>query len=150
MNKLLMILVLMTTASTSLANEMVKPVNALFDAMRNHDSQKILAQFTETALLQRALPGGDIQQTDIKKFAAGIGQSTRSLDEHLLSIKIHQQDNLASVWTPYAFYLDSKLSHCGVNSFQLVKTADGWKIHYLIDNSHPGDCQQFISAHNGL
>lgn len=46
---------------------------------------------------------------------------------------ISMEQSLASVWTPYTFYIDGKVSHTGTNSFQLVKTPDGWKIQYIID-----------------
>ena len=69
------------------------------------------------------------------------------IDEQILSIEIKQNANLATVWTPFTFYLDQKLSHCGVNSFQLVKTTNGWKINYLIDNAFQGDCEEFIKHH---
>jgi len=32
------------------------------------------------------------------------------------------------VWTPYDFWVDGKFSHCGIDIFDLVKTAEGWKI----------------------
>jgi hypothetical protein len=35
---------------------------------------------------------------------------------------------IASVWTAYDFWVDGKFSHCGVDVFDLVKTAEGWKI----------------------
>lgn len=122
-------------------------VVAMFDAMRAHNGESFLNQFTNTALLERALPGGEVKQSDISKFAEMINKPGRYLDEHLLSITTHQSDNLASVWTPYAFYLDEKLSHCGVNSFQLIKIDGVWKIQYLIDNTHVGDCEAFIELH---
>jgi hypothetical protein len=31
-------------------------------------------------------------------------------------------------WAPYDFHLDGKLSHCGIDSFGLVRGADGWRI----------------------
>ncbi|HUH33176.1 MAG TPA: hypothetical protein VLZ28_04430, partial [Daejeonella sp.] len=49
-------------------------------------------------------------------------------------------DNLASVWTSYQFYIGDKFSHCGVNSFQLVKGKEGWKIVYLIDTRRKENC----------
>jgi len=32
------------------------------------------------------------------------------------------------VWAPYDFWIDGKLSHCGTDAFDLIKTEDGWKI----------------------
>ncbi|MBC3765164.1 hypothetical protein [Neptunicella marina] len=124
------------------------PINNLFDAMREHDGTKLQAQFMPDALLQRVNKTGEMQNNDISKFANIISESKNHLDEHLLGVTVQQSDNLASVWTPYAFYLDGKLRHCGVNSFQLVLVEDKWKIQYLIDNVHQGDCEAFIQQHS--
>ena len=120
------------------------PINNLFDAMRSHDGEKLLAQFTQQAILARASKSNDVKISDINKFAASITKSTKDLDEQLFNITMNKNGNLASVWTPFAFYLDGKLSHCGVNSFQLVQQNNHWKIHYLIDNTYQGDCLGFI------
>ena len=120
------------------------PINALFDAMRAHDKDKILAQFASNASLQRVEKNNQVRNSDIAKFAASIAKSDKYLDEQLLSQTISYSGNLASVWTPFVFYIDGKLSHCGVNSFQLIKTTDGWKIHHLMDNGYQGDCLDFI------
>jgi hypothetical protein len=129
--------------------ELTKPVLQLFDAMRDHDGDKLSSQFTSSALLQRATVSGAIKSTDIQKFATSISNAEKELNEVLLSVEVQSQGNLASVWTPYVFYVDQKVSHCGVNSFQLVETKDGWKIQYLIDNVYQGDCQSFINKYSG-
>ncbi|MEP1446719.1 MAG: hypothetical protein ABJK37_11470 [Paraglaciecola sp.] len=133
---------------TPIDNAVVAPIYRLFDAMRTHDQHKILGQFTDNALLQRITNTGEIIDTDVKKFALSISKNTAKLDEHLLAVTIHQQNELASVWTPFAFYLNDKLSHCGSNSFQLVQVNNEWKIHYLIDVTYTGDCQAFVAKHN--
>ncbi len=53
--------------------------------------------------------------------------------EKLLSYTIKIDGNLASVWTPYEFYLNGKFSHCGANSFQLFDNNGKWEIIYLVD-----------------
>jgi hypothetical protein len=40
---------------------------------------------------------------------------------------------MAMAWTPYAFYLGDTLSHCGVNTFHLIRRGDDWKVFYLVD-----------------
>ena len=121
----------------------LQPITHLFDAMREHNGKKFLLQFSEKAILQRVKQDGSIQTSKLKQFAESIASSTNSLDEQLLSVSLHKQGSLASVWTPYIFYLDGKVSHCGHNSFQLVKFAGEWKIQYLIDNVFDGDCDDF-------
>ena len=54
---------------------------------------------------------------------------------------IHVDANLASAWTPYEFYVNDKFSHCGVNSFQLVKLKGNWVITYLIDTRRREACK---------
>lgn len=146
MKRILFIMLIMLP-QTALANAVQLPINNLFDAMREHNGDKLLQQFSKDAQLHRAEVDGTVSVADIEKFASSITKSTKYLDEHLLDIIVHQQANLASVWTPYAFYLDQKLSHCGVNSFQLIKQKGSWKIHYLIDNTHQGDCNVFINRY---
>lgn len=150
MRKLILALAALSTvifSQYSYAESPLSPITNLFDAMRAHDGEKLLAQFTESAILQRATNNQVIKTSEINKFATSITKSTKYLDEHLLSNAIQESGNLATVWTPYAFYLDGKLSHCGVNSFQLVKINKIWKIHYLIDNTYEGSCEDFITKH---
>jgi hypothetical protein len=54
-------------------------------------------------------------------------------DERIVITDLKIDGDLASVWAPYKFYLDDKFSHCGVDVFQLMKTAAGWKIIYIVD-----------------
>lgn len=135
---------------TNLANEqtqVLSPINNMFDAMREHDSKKFLKQFTEEAILERATKNNEVKQSDLMKFAEFIEGSKKHLDEKLFNIKIQESGNLAAAWAPFAFYIDGKLSHCGVNSFQLIKQNELWKIRYLMDNAYQGDCLEFIKRH---
>ncbi|MBT8384659.1 MAG: nuclear transport factor 2 family protein [Bacteroidia bacterium] len=61
-------------------------------------------------------------------------------DEKLLSYGINIDNSMANVWTPYEFYYNGIFSHCGVNSFQLYKENDQWKIIYLIDTRRKQNC----------
>jgi hypothetical protein len=61
--------------------------------------------------------------------------------EKLLSYDIKIDGNLASVWTPYEFYLNGRFSHCGANSFQLFHNNGKWEIIFLVDMRRRGDCK---------
>ena len=121
-------------------------VNQLFDGMKNVDSAMILQSFTDSAILQtisRSAEGKVRVRTDqVAQFAASISkQSKGSLDEQIVFESIKIDGDLASVWTPYKFYFSGKLSHCGVNSFQLVRVKGAWKIQYLIDTRRRTGCE---------
>ena len=52
-------------------------------------------------------------------------------------------DTTAMVWYPYDYYLDGKWSHCGVDTFNLVRTDDGWKIATMTWSvEQPPACQR--------
>ena len=41
-------------------------------------------------------------------------------------VRVHK--GIATLWAPYDFWLNGAFSHCGIDSFELVKTGDGWKL----------------------
>ena len=131
------------TPSTSV----LMPINNMFDAMRQHDGKKFIAQFTEQAILERVNKENNVETSDLNEFSDFINETSKHLDEKIFNIKINKSGNLASAWVPFAFFLDGKLSHCGVNSFQLIKQHELWKIRYLMDNTFLGDCEAFIKKH---
>lgn len=60
--------------------------------------------------------------------------------EKILDYKIQIDGGMAHVWAPYEFWYNGEFSHCGVNSFQLFKDKDTWKIIYLVDSRRKEDC----------
>ncbi len=76
---------------------------------------------------------------DFDEFVRFVGTPTKDKYKEKIEFEaIHAEKSLASVWTPYKFYLNGKVSHCGTNSFQLVKSDAGWKIQYIIDTRRKG------------
>ena len=65
----------------------------------------------------------------------------RKFEEKLLDFSIQVDGNMANAWTPYEFWYQEELSHCGVNSFQLIKEDDKWKIIYLVDTRRREGCK---------
>ena len=62
------------------------------------------------------------------------------LFEKIFEPVIQVEDGLANVWVRYEFYVDDKFSHCGIDSFLMVKTANGWKIAALSDTRRRTGC----------
>jgi len=126
--------------------EAVKAViDELFDGMRAKNSEKILSVFSDDAIMQtiQNKPEGTVIATNsVTDFAKNIGSipEERQLDERLTDYVINVDANMATAWTPYQFYVNEKFSHCGVNSFQLVKIDHAWKIVYIIDTRRTEAC----------
>ncbi len=84
-----------------------------------------------------------VKNDSIQDFITSVSQMSKGdLDERIVIEAIHTDGNLASVFTPYSFYFREKLSHCGANSFQLVKQNNEWKIQYIIDTRRKDNCKE--------
>ncbi|MCU7614896.1 nuclear transport factor 2 family protein [Chryseobacterium sp. GMJ5] len=116
-------------------NELIKAkIQQLFTGMKNADPEMIKTAFTENAILQSVSKNGTVKNENIAEFIASISKlSKNDADERITFESVLIDDNLASVFTPYEFYYKGNFSHCGVNSFQMVKQNGSWKIQYLID-----------------
>lgn len=119
-----------------------KSVNKLFLAMKNSDSVELADSFSKTAVLQTITRTGEIKNETVAEFANSIGRSHKNdLDERIEFEAVHIAGNLAAVWAPYQFYYKGNFSHCGVNSFQLIKENGVWKIQYIIDTRKKENCK---------
>tara|TARA_R110002074_G_scaffold161480_6_gene319464 strand:+ start:23655 stop:24122 length:468 start_codon:yes stop_codon:yes gene_type:complete len=63
-----------------------------------------------------------------------------NFQERILNYSIQIDGNMANAWTPYEFWINNQFHHCGVNSFQLFREENRWKIIYLIDTRRKSDC----------
>ena len=121
-------------AQNSTEKEVVKPIENLFNAMKSADSIGVKNAFSSSAIMQTFNKNNEIRTEKVEDFAKQVGSSkVGDLDERFTISKILIDGNMASVWVPYQFYYKGNFSHCGVNSFQLAKINNEWKIQYIID-----------------
>jgi len=132
--------------SQSVDEEAVKQtVNNLFLGMKTGDSTLAASAFGSNSILQTIVSkdGRNTVRTEpVSEFIKFVGTPhQQKYDERIVFTKILTDGPLASVWTDYKFYVNEKFSHCGVNSFQLVKGEKGWQIVYLIDTRRKDQCK---------
>lgn len=142
---LLSILALSQAAVAQSEEENVKRVvEQLFDGMREADSSLVSAVFaTDVRMLTIVERGGktSLREGAVADFLQAVGTPHDEVwDEHILDYEIRIDDQLATVWAPYRFYLGNRFSHCGVNAFQLYKSAEGWKIIQITDTRWKEPC----------
>ena len=118
--------------------EVRQTVTRLFDAMRARDTAALRAVFDSNARLVTTFNRNGIPVTDAtpaNDFIRVVATAApgQLLDERISDTEIDVEDNLASVWTKYKFYVGTQFSHCGVDAMQLAKTTEGWKIIALAD-----------------
>ena len=121
--------------------EIIKPIENLFNAMKSADSLGVKNAFSGSAIMQTFGKNQEIRTDKVEDFAKQVGASQAGdLDERFTISKILVDGNMASVWVPYQFYYKGNFSHCGVNSFQLAKINNEWKIQYIIDTRRKDNC----------
>lgn len=115
-----------------------KSISTFFEGMHTSDTLKIKSVCSETMLLQSISEGKNGTKLVTEKaseFYKSIAEipATMKIEERLLDYKIQIDGAMAHAWTPYEFYINGKLSHKGVNSFQLFRDNGIWKIIYIVD-----------------
>jgi hypothetical protein len=117
-----------------------------FDAFHAQDSIAIKKTVYPSILLQTIgvnKEGKSVLKTenftDLVESIISIPDST-NFQERILSYSIQIDGNMANAWTPYEFWINNEFHHCGVNSFQLFREENTWKIIYLIDTRRKRDC----------
>ena len=128
------------------ADAVKQTVTAFFDGMRRGDSTAVRRTLAPAAVFHGfgSKPGQlvTLEIESINGFLKAVGTPHPEIwDERVQFERVLIDANLASVWAPYEFYLGSKFSHCGYDSFQLVKLADGWKIAHVIDTRRKEKCR---------
>ena len=81
-----------------------------------------------------------MQSTDARSGTAVFGSSTLDgllqrvetgeavMTERMWDAEVRVAGALATIWTPYDFYIGSDFSHCGIDVATLMRRDGGWKI----------------------
>jgi len=129
-----------SVGSATSEKEVKQVIQNMFHAMKQADTTLLKTCFSDKVIFQTILnkpEGATIKTESINDFIQSIGKQTPNvLDERIEFGAIQIDPLMATVWTPYSFYYKGQYSHKGVNSFQLVKLKEGWKIQYLIDTRY--------------
>ena len=126
-------------ATTSDEQEVLVPINAMFDSMAKHDP---------VALKKPLLPGGTMvlmrngkpNQLTFDAFADIVAKPGKSqIEERIHDPLVRVDNDLAVVWAPFDFLVDGKVDHCGTDLFNLVKADGRWLIASVADTGRK-DC----------
>lgn len=121
-------------------------VDQFFDAFHAQDSVRLKSFAAPDVVLQSIGKNGKGEvlwrKEKFENFVKSIASipETTKFEEKLLSYSIQVDGVMANAWTEYEFWINGEFSHCGVNSFHLVKLDGEWKISYLIDTRRRAAC----------
>lgn len=108
------------------------PIRELLHGLEVSDPAPILAATIPDGAITatRTAPEGTHQRRTLRwaEFAAQFKPDGKRVVESLGQPAIELDDDVAMVWAPYTVTIDGKLSHCGYDHFDLVRTDGRWKI----------------------
>ncbi len=118
--------------------ELVAAVDTFFEYLHRRDTAQLRQTFhpqvsMKSVQYKNGLPV--LTETTLPEMLQNIGKlpMTTKIQEKLLGYHVQIDAELATVWTPYQFFINDQLSHCGANAFTLVKTDGKWLIINIID-----------------
>ncbi|HEY2017097.1 MAG TPA: hypothetical protein VGH38_26510 [Bryobacteraceae bacterium] len=115
-------------------------VQRLFAAMATHDAAAARELFVPEAQLFSVRADGTTAAMPHDRWLDRWGASKDTWLERIWNPKPLEHSPIAVVWAEYDFHLNGKFSHCGIDSFSLLKTATGWKIAYISDTRETTGC----------
>lgn len=139
-------LIAATTPTPAVAQGDAGPMAAvqqIFEGMRTANPgmvREVFAPDARFAVLDRRDGPARLAVQGVDGWIAAIGESGGQWNEQIYDVVVHVDRDMASIWAPYTFYLDGGLRHCGINSIELLRGADGWRVTQLSDTRQTADC----------
>ncbi len=107
-------------------------IDKLWEAMAAHKPADIVALHTAEAQLVAIMKNREgktvVRTIKAEDFSKNFAEKKSEIFEDMYAPKVEVTGDYAQVWGRYVFFINSKISHCGVNSFHLVRTDAGWRI----------------------
>ena len=75
-------------------------------------------------------------------FSKFFTDKTAVIKETMYDPQVIVDGDWAMVWGRYVFWVSGKVSHCGIDQFNLVRTEAGWKIANGASTIDPGACTE--------
>lgn len=118
-------------------------VEQIFEGMRQADAamvRAVLAPDARFAAVDTRNVPASVEVQSVQGWLDAIGDSGGSWDEQIYDVEVRVDGNMASAWVPYTFYLDGSISHCGINSIEMLHDGAGWKVTQISDTRRRTDC----------
>ena len=106
-------------------------VQAFFDTMTAKDvegARKILQPQGRFHAMRMRDGKPDVRAFSNEEYFATLQAGAQKMRERMWNADVRIHGLIATVAGPYDFWIDGKLSHCGTDAFDLIKTEDGWKL----------------------
>jgi len=112
--------------------EVLAALQSVFDALASGDSAlltRVMEPDVQLVSIEEDAEGATgVEHRTLQQMAARIADAEEPFIERMFEPVVHVAGPLATVWTPYDFYVGERFSHCGVDVATLVRREGGWRI----------------------
>lgn len=118
-------------------------VNLFFKVLETKDTVLYNTLVYPNAQIWTIRPQQDVLKIAMRSFSddmISLVAMKPVIEERPVSYEIKVHNNIAIVWAPYTLSLSGKFSHCGVDVFTLLRSAEGWKIVSTVYSVEPDGC----------
>lgn len=125
-------------------------INKMFAEMANHNPPAIAEVWTKESSLVAIVAGRDGKKRTVtftgETFSKNFAEKKGEIKEDMYAPKVEVDGDIALISGRYAFFVDGKLSHCGLNAFQLVRLDGVWKVANAVSSIDAGGCNETEKA----
>ncbi len=122
-------------AAQSAKDDVLRTGQAVFDAMARRDTVELKRLVHPAAQLIATAGTGDSAVASVStrpQFLSQVATMAEVPLERMWNPEVRISGGVATIWTPYDFHVGSTWSHCGIDSFQLVRTGAGWQVTSIV------------------
>jgi hypothetical protein len=123
----------------------LETVRELFRALGSRDLARIEELHLPQALTVTSRSAGESEYPAVRtvpEVLESIGSVTVPMLERMWDAEVRVDGDIASVWTPYDFWVDGSFSHCGHDAVHLVRVNGSWRISAVTYTvAQPPECR---------
>jgi D-alanyl-D-alanine carboxypeptidase len=120
-------------------------VNRLFESMQAKQLDVLRGLFIpEGRLISTRLRENQpaMRLLTLDDFVKLVAETKEPFRERMFEPEVRVEGDVATVWGRYDFHVGARLTNCGVNAIQLLRTPEGWKIAQIASTILTQGCQE--------
>jgi hypothetical protein len=122
----------------------IATIDSFMKALTVPDAAAMSALLAPLAVFsgERKNPDGSMGMSRTPGDAWVTRMKAGGLVEKIYNPVVLQRGTIAMVWAPFDAVHDGKMSHCGIDGFDMVKMDGAWKIASVIWTTEPTGCKE--------
>ena len=119
-------------------------INEMLDAISTHDSTRAANLVVRDGHVMRVFKKrgeSNFSFRTNKTWIVETGKRTNNVHERMWNPIILYRGDLAVAWTTYDFHIEGEFSHCGAETFNLVRIDNKWLVADWAYTVEPNNCE---------